>query len=97
MRALRILRSASEDIASAVRHYDARDPELGDAFLEGLNDTLERVRALPKSFATWPADPRFRGAPTKRFPYVVFFRELDETSIEVVAVAHTRRRPGYWR
>jgi len=28
---------------------------------------------------------------------VVFFRELDETSIEVVAVAHTRRRPGYWR
>jgi hypothetical protein len=67
MRALRILRSASEDIASAVRHYDARDPELGDAFLEGLNDTLERVRALPKSFATWPADPRFRGAPTKRF------------------------------
>jgi len=31
-----------------------------------------------------------------RFPYIVVFRET-VTEIEIVAVAHGRRRPGYWR
>ncbi len=30
-----------------------------------------------------------------RFPFVVFF-EVEEDRIVVWAVAHTRRRPGYW-
>ena len=36
---------------------------------------------------------RFR---LSRFPYIVFYLELDDT-IWVAAVAHTSRRPGYWR
>jgi hypothetical protein len=31
----------------------------------------------------------------KHFPYVVFFR-IDSSAIEIVAVAHAKRRPGYW-
>jgi hypothetical protein len=31
-----------------------------------------------------------------RFPYALVFVE-SETEIRVLAVAHTRRRPGYWR
>jgi hypothetical protein len=31
----------------------------------------------------------------KRFPYLVFYRILD-ADIEIVAVAHEKRRPGYW-
>jgi hypothetical protein len=31
----------------------------------------------------------------KRFPCLVFFRILDD-EIAVVAVAHEKRRPGYW-
>jgi hypothetical protein len=31
-----------------------------------------------------------------RFPYLVVYRE-DATRILVVAVAHEKRKPGYWR
>ena len=31
----------------------------------------------------------------RRFPYVIFFVE-HENEIFVVAIAHTRRAPGYW-
>jgi len=30
-----------------------------------------------------------------RFPYIVFY-VVDDEEVEVVAVAHGRRRPGYW-
>jgi toxin ParE1/3/4 len=31
----------------------------------------------------------------KRFPFVIVYR-AGESRIEIVAVAHGRRRPGYW-
>ncbi len=31
----------------------------------------------------------------KRFPYLVVYRVIDER-IEIIAVAHGRRRPGFW-
>jgi plasmid stabilization system protein ParE len=31
-----------------------------------------------------------------RYPYFVVFRELAR-KIQIVAVAHAKRRPGYWR
>jgi hypothetical protein len=30
------------------------------------------------------------------FPYFVVFRELP-SKIQIIAVAHAKRRPGYWR
>ena len=32
----------------------------------------------------------------RRYPYIVVYRELGEWT-EILAVAHTSRRPGYWR
>ncbi|MBK7075209.1 MAG: hypothetical protein IPH44_23220 [Myxococcales bacterium] len=32
----------------------------------------------------------------KRFPYYLIYRERDGM-VEVVAVMHARRHPGYWR
>jgi tRNA(Ile)-lysidine synthase TilS/MesJ len=33
----------------------------------------------------------------ERFPYAVIYRIASDGSIRVLAVAHHRRRPGYWR
>lgn len=33
----------------------------------------------------------------RRFPYAVVYRVRGEQVVEIVAVAHYRRRPGYWR
>jgi len=32
-----------------------------------------------------------------RFPYLLIFGEQSPNVVMVVAVAHTSRRPGYWR
>src|ERR1019366_5879929 len=47
------------------------------------------------SFALWGSHRPYRRKILKRFPYVVFFRAESDT-IEVVAVAHAKRRPGFW-
>ena len=31
-----------------------------------------------------------------RYPYFVVFRELPR-KIEIIAIAHCKRRPGYWK
>ncbi len=50
----------------------------------------------PDAFAKWPDDARYRRIVVRRFPYLVFFEVRGET-VEVVAVAHASREPGYWR
>jgi plasmid stabilization system protein ParE len=56
---------------------------------------LQLVAETPASCPVWEADPRFRRAVLQHFPYLVFYRELGDR-IEVVAVAHGAREPGYW-
>ena len=38
----------------------------------------------------------FDECPVKRFPFRIVFRVV-ENRILVVAVAHAKRRPGYWK
>ncbi len=54
-----------------------------------------RIDTAPREFPVWKGDRRFRRAVVQQFPYVIFFRELSD-GIEVVAVAHAAREPGYW-
>ena len=41
-------------------------------------------------------DPDSRSAKVVRFPYRVVYVVV-ASNIDVVAVAHAKRRPGYWR
>lgn len=52
----------------------------------GIGSPVPRVRA---EYGT-------RRVPLRRFPYFVVYREQGE-EIQVVAVAHASRKPGYWR
>jgi hypothetical protein len=40
-------------------------------------------------------EPEIRRVSLRRFPYGVLFTVTPE-SIEIIAVMHHRRRPGYW-
>jgi plasmid stabilization system protein ParE len=45
----------------------------------------------------WPAGPHgTRKFLLHRFPFAVIYRELP-SAIQVLAVAHGRWRPGYWK
>jgi len=62
--------------------------------LEGLDRAIERIADAP---SRWPA---FRHGTRRfllrRFPFSVVYREAGET-VQVIAVAHGRRKPGYWK
>ncbi len=95
MRQLRILPAAEGDLAQAAEWYEIRRPGLGLKLLIDADHLLQRVAEAPLSFALWRPDQPWRKALLGRFPYAIFFR-LVADELEVVAVAHTRRRPGFW-
>jgi hypothetical protein len=51
---------------------------------------------VPGTAPVWMFDRSYRCAHLSRFPYTVFLRQRDDEWI-VVAVAHQKRRPGFWR
>lgn len=60
---------------------------------------LDRAMAAIAEFPdAWPPfEATTRRFIFKRFPYYAIYRRLDDEVIEVVAVMHAKRRPGYWR
>jgi plasmid stabilization system protein ParE len=90
------LPEAEEEIEASVRWYERRRRGLGLEFIAALDRVLTRIAENPRVFPEWPDETRYRRTILDRFPYVVFF-EIRPAEIEVVAVAHARQKPGYWR
>jgi plasmid stabilization system protein ParE len=84
---------AVREAAGARLWYADRNKAAADAFVADLDDAIRRITDDPKR---WPRHlESTRQFPFRRFPFVVVYRELEE-SIQIVTVAHVRRRPGYW-
>lgn len=99
IRRLRVEDAAREELRAAVAWYEERRPGLGEEFLAEVHGTLELIRDHPDLGGTVPQVPsrlQARRLPVRRFPYSVIYRRRG-TMIEVLAVAHHRREPGYWR
>jgi plasmid stabilization system protein ParE len=84
---------AIEEARAAREWYSARNPDAGDAFMAELDTAIARIEQPPNQWAPYLGGTRrylFH-----RFPFFVVFCET-ATRIEIVALAHARRRPGYW-
>lgn len=95
---LRFEAEAERELEEAARRYDEQNPGLGRRFLHEIEVTAERVRQFPGAGAPVrhvPADLNIRQAPVRGFPYHVVYVETP-TASRVLAIAHYRRRPGYW-
>ena len=87
--------SAARELAAAVGYYDEQYPERGQRFARSVESTLDLIAAVPLAFALLYA-PDIRSAKVRRFPYRVVYVVVGD-DIDVVAVAHAKRSPGYWR
>jgi len=85
---------AVAEARAAIEWYAKRSRNAAQLFLADLEDVLERVNEDPERFAFFKHGTR--RALLRRFPYVVVFREKSP-SIQIIAIAHAKRRPGYWR
>ena len=62
-----------------------------------MGETDRAVEAISSNPERWPqVEENTQQYLLRRFPYAVIYRARAERVL-VVAVAHMRRRPGYWR
>jgi len=95
---VRLSPEAIDEVVEAAVWYRARRPGLESEFLAELEHVLPLIGSSPASFPRLldlPEDMVIRRALLPRFPYAVIFMDLGE-HIRVLAVAHAKRRPGYW-
>jgi plasmid stabilization system protein ParE len=89
-----ILPEAEIDIREAFLWYRERSALAADAFRDEVFDGID---GLGESADVWPKDEEgVHRRVLKRFPYTIHY-ELSERTVTVLAVAHQRRLPGYWR
>jgi plasmid stabilization system protein ParE len=93
-RPVQIHPAALEEAESAVEWYGKRSPAAAEAFLNEFDRTIGLISQHPERYQSH--ELKTRRAVLNRFPYLIVFRE-GIGGIEIVAVAHARRRPGYWR
>lgn len=78
--------------------YRARRLGLESEFLAEVDCVLPLIGSSPTAFPRLlgvPADLVMRRALLPRFPYMLIFMDLGE-HVRLLAVAHAKRRPGYW-
>ena len=90
----RFLKAAELEVDEAVSYFDAQRDRLGDRFEQDLQNTVAFVTTHPLSGRA--ITDRVRKFRLRTFRYnIIYIVDADE--IVIVAVAHHRRRPGYWR
>ena len=87
------------ELREARRWYDDEQPGLGADLLAEVEMSIEHALRWPELAPRLlvPGTARqLRRAPLRRFPFGIVYVVIDET-LWVLAVAHGRRRPLYWR
>ena len=73
--------------------YRQRNYEASARFLSEIYDALENVAQWPRRWP--PYQHGTRRFVLHRFPFSIVYRE-ETATVSVVAIAHHKRRPGYW-
>jgi plasmid stabilization system protein ParE len=90
---------ASEELDAAALWYEEQNPGIGAKLIQAAREATARLAESPGIFSHPPGVPLqlgVRHCSVRRFPYALIFVELVD-EIRVLAFAHYRRRPGYWR
>ncbi len=85
---------AEEELNDALAFYYAERPALGHAFLKEVSRGLDQILTFPEAAPL--VNRVVRRKLLWRFPYGIIYSVTPEM-IWILAVAHQKRRPFYWR
>ena len=91
---LRWHEEAREEADAAVAFYKEKQLSLAQRFLDDLEVALRRIQRHPQAYRQVEGD--IRKCRVSHFPYGVIYRFRSD-HIEIIAVMHLRRSPGYWK
>lgn len=81
---------AKADIANAFEWFENKQPELGDRFLNNLDNCIESIKLHPKAHQI--VYKKYRQAIVFKFEFVVIYK-LYADKIIVFSVFHTAQNP----
>jgi toxin ParE1/3/4 len=81
-------------MTEAALFYESAAAGLGDDFLDDVQYAIDSVRERPNVGVM--VGHGFRRFLLRRFPFSIIYAP-EPKQIVVLAVAHQRRAPGYWR
>ena len=91
---------AVAEMRDAAQWYEERTEGLGLRFLDAVESAATRITERPQLGAVWVSSRLSSTNVVQRFPLTTFPYLLVYTTsadgVLVIAVAHGRRRPGYW-
>jgi plasmid stabilization system protein ParE len=85
---------AIAEVRAARRWYSRRSAGVADRFLAEFDRAIEQISKTPQQWPSYLHGTRVYRL--RRFPYLVIYRQAP-AAIQVVAVAHGSRKPGYWK
>ena len=85
--------AASLEFLDGIAYYEAVQPGLGARFRQAVEAAVELATSLPLAGA--PHRHGTRRVFPKKFPFAIVYL-VGNGEIIIFAVAHFKRRPGYW-
>lgn len=85
--------AARQELRESQLWYEERSPLSAVAFAQEVAAAISRIAEAPMRYPQ--GEHGTRRITLDRFPYAIFYRVGAEETV-IVAVAHQKRRPGYW-
>ena len=85
---------AEAEHLESIAYFESKNPGLGVSYINEFENAMKLVCAAPHRYPI-EKEPDIRRIRMKRFPYSVLYRESAGV-VQVLAIAHYRRRPAYW-
>jgi plasmid stabilization system protein ParE len=86
--------AADAEYLDAFRRYGASSLPAALGFERAVEDAIQKIAAMPQAYPAY--DRRHRTFKLRNYPYFLVYRD-EADGVLIVAVAHTARRPGYWK
>jgi plasmid stabilization system protein ParE len=91
---IRFLSPARDEFLAAVDFYEEQAAGLGADFTTEVEQALTTIASVPHLGTRYLESTR--RLVVRRFPYnIVYF--VESKAVVIVAVAHQRQKPGYWK
>ena len=87
--------AAGLDYDAAFDWYVQRSPDAALRFAAEVDRALAQILEAPQRWAVAPF--RTRRFLLRQFPFTLIYRERNSGDVQILAVAHTSRRPEYWK
>lgn len=87
---------ARAELLASVTYYDEQAEGLGRQFTDEVERAVRSVAEQPGLGAPIIGADGLRRWVLRRFPYYLIY-QAEPNALLILALAHQRRRPGYWK